>query len=323
MQLGGVGGTQQQLQQQQQQQPGQNNSTGSSMSTVNLISSQDWKSAASGQVVMLTEEERRTLVAEGYPIPQRFPLSKAEERSLKKIRRKIKNKISAQESRRKKKEYMEELEKKVQLMEVRILELEQENRLLRADGYSSQVPRGNQLSVCGETSSNATGLPIVKLEPKLASLKTEPSPACLSPPPLLEDKQQRDDKPEAADKQGPINQTSAGAGVILTNGSAAAKAAPMTSASQPPRRKISATTTEDDIFIDDILMSQERQENNQQLVSDEVDLVANLVGVVCENDNLPGEDISTVVKSICADHRLTTPATENNDDRSHNLASAE
>lgn len=85
---------------------------------------------------MLTEEEKRTLIAEGYPVPTRLPLTKAEEKSLKKIRRKIKNKvctlsslfwlnilmqkplfqISAQESRRKKKEYMDQLERKVQLL---------------------------------------------------------------------------------------------------------------------------------------------------------------------------------------------------------------
>ncbi|KAM4569416.1 cyclic AMP-responsive element-binding protein 3-like protein 2 isoform 2-T2 [Odontesthes bonariensis] len=64
--------------------------------------------------LILTEEERRTLVAEGYPVPNKLPLTKAEEKALKKIRRKIKNKISAQESRRKKKEYMDTLEKKVE-----------------------------------------------------------------------------------------------------------------------------------------------------------------------------------------------------------------
>ncbi|XP_033216870.1 cyclic AMP response element-binding protein A-like [Belonocnema kinseyi] len=67
-------------------------------------------------VLMLTEEEKRTLVAEGYPVPTKLPLSKQEEKSLKKVRRKIKNKISAQESRRKKKEYMDGLERRVTVL---------------------------------------------------------------------------------------------------------------------------------------------------------------------------------------------------------------
>ncbi|XP_065359093.1 cyclic AMP response element-binding protein A [Calliphora vicina] len=78
-----------------------------------LISSQPKGSTGT---LLLTEEEKRTLLAEGYPIPQKLPLTKAEEKSLKKIRRKIKNKISAQESRRKKKEYMDQLERKVDIL---------------------------------------------------------------------------------------------------------------------------------------------------------------------------------------------------------------
>ncbi|EEB13844.1 Cyclic AMP-dependent transcription factor ATF-6 beta, putative [Pediculus humanus corporis] len=79
-----------------------------------LISSQPKGSTG---ILMLTEEEKRTLMAEGYPVPTRLPLTKQEEKSLKKIRRKIKNKISAQESRRKKKEYMDTLERKVETLQ--------------------------------------------------------------------------------------------------------------------------------------------------------------------------------------------------------------
>lgn len=105
-------------------------------------------------VLTLTEEEKRTLIAEGFSVPTKLPLTKQEEKSLKKIRRKIKNKacviiiffghsnpskcypiyenykcdvkdvdfawyfrqISAQESRRKKKEYMDGLERRVTML---------------------------------------------------------------------------------------------------------------------------------------------------------------------------------------------------------------
>uniref|UniRef100_A0A1B6CNW0 BZIP domain-containing protein n=1 Tax=Clastoptera arizonana TaxID=38151 RepID=A0A1B6CNW0_9HEMI len=117
-----------------------------------LISSQPKGSTG---VLMLTEEEKRTLLAEGYPIPTRLPLTKAEEKSLKKIRRKIKNKISAQESRRKKKEYMDALERKVELLSSENSDYRKKITSLE-DTNSSLVSQLNKLKAIVERTHNLT-----------------------------------------------------------------------------------------------------------------------------------------------------------------------
>ncbi|XP_047139749.1 cyclic AMP-responsive element-binding protein 3-like protein 3 isoform X1 [Hydra vulgaris] len=64
-------------------------------------------------MLKLTDEEKRLLELENVVLPENFGLTKDEEKILKKVRRKIKNKQSAMESRRRRKEYIDSLEQRV------------------------------------------------------------------------------------------------------------------------------------------------------------------------------------------------------------------
>ncbi|XP_031712244.1 cAMP responsive element binding protein 3-like 3 like [Anarrhichthys ocellatus] len=86
--------------------------------------------------IVLTEEEKRLLGKEGATIPTHMPLTKAEERTLKRVRRKIRNKQSAQESRKKKKVYVDGLENRVAICTAHNLELQKKVQMLHKQNIS-------------------------------------------------------------------------------------------------------------------------------------------------------------------------------------------
>ncbi|NXE79318.1 CR3L3 protein, partial [Cochlearius cochlearius] len=86
--------------------------------------------------LVLTEEERHLLEKEGVSLPTCLPLTKAEERLLKKVRRKIRNKQSAQDSRRRKKIYVDGLENRVAACTAQNHKLEKKVQLLQKQNMS-------------------------------------------------------------------------------------------------------------------------------------------------------------------------------------------
>lgn len=94
---------------------------------------------AGGGALVITPEERAMLAESGVVIPtDALTLTKTEEKALKSVRRRLRNKISAQDSRRKKKEYVDGLEQRVASctavnidMQSKVNALSHENRSLR------------------------------------------------------------------------------------------------------------------------------------------------------------------------------------------------
>lgn len=86
--------------------------------------------------LVLTEEEKQLLEKEGVSLPTCLPLTKAEEQLLKKVRRKIRNRQSAQDSRRRKKIYMDGLENRVAACTAQNHELQKKVQLLQKQNMS-------------------------------------------------------------------------------------------------------------------------------------------------------------------------------------------
>ncbi|XP_054845879.1 cyclic AMP-responsive element-binding protein 3-like protein 4 [Eublepharis macularius] len=104
----------------------------------------------------LTDEERRLLSQEGVSVQGTLPLTKAEERVLKKVRRKIRNKQSAQDSRRRKKEYVDGLESRVAAYSAQNQELQKKLQELETHNVSLISQLRKLQGLIKQTSTKAT-----------------------------------------------------------------------------------------------------------------------------------------------------------------------
>ncbi|XP_077580598.1 cyclic AMP-responsive element-binding protein 3-like protein 3-B [Stigmatopora nigra] len=107
------------------------------------------------QKLVLNEDEKKLLVKEGINLPSELPLTKCEERVLKKIRRKIRNKRSAQESRKKKREYVDSLEERMSACSAHNLQLQRKIQQLE-ETNNTLLEQLSQLQALFPNNSNKT-----------------------------------------------------------------------------------------------------------------------------------------------------------------------
>lgn len=116
--------------------------------------------------LFLSDEEKILCEKEGVKLPSKFPLTKQEERDLRRIRRKIRNKRSAQESRRKKHEYISSLEDRVRACDDDNQSLRRQVEMLSKNNRSLV----EQLKKLQSTVSNGATRPAVQAGTCLAVL---------------------------------------------------------------------------------------------------------------------------------------------------------
>lgn len=120
--------------------------------------------------LVLTNEEKRLLNKEGISLPEFYPLTKHEERELKRIRRKIRNKISAQDSRKRKKEYIDGLEERVKQCTDENNTLVKRIKLLQNQNHDLMSKMKKLQMLLNKTGSNKTAQPATCLMILILSL---------------------------------------------------------------------------------------------------------------------------------------------------------
>ncbi|MFH4977674.1 hypothetical protein AB6A40_004383 [Gnathostoma spinigerum] len=125
----------------------------------NIITNQDPNGHG---ILTLSEEEKHGLLQENFRIPTNLPLSKEDQANLKLVRRKIRNKLSAQQSRKRNREHLESLQLKERELRVYIsntraeilsleesnLRLEQELERLMSEATTNVVCNGVAQEPC-------------------------------------------------------------------------------------------------------------------------------------------------------------------------------